>query len=111
MFQEMGPQWIPAGDSSLTNLPCRGRESGGKTAALQKKRSSDAVEGFLDFFYGIAEDHRAAVGAAHGAIGFGEGGEEPLHFGLVERHVAFDARLAPVAAGAFSLHPFAGECV
>jgi len=29
------------------------------------------VEGFLDFFYGIAEDYGAAVGAAHGAIGFG----------------------------------------
>jgi hypothetical protein len=33
----------------------------------------DAVEGALDFFYGIAEDYRAAVGAAHGAVGFCQG--------------------------------------
>src|SRR5258708_27020765 len=103
MLQEMGTKWIPAGDSFLTNLACRGRESGGKTAALQKKRSSDAVEGFLDFFYGVAEDHGAAVGAAHGAIGFGEGGEEPFHFGLVERHVDFDGGVAGGGGGGFGL--------
>src|SRR5712692_3515129 len=109
MLQEMGTQWIPAGDSFLTNLPCRGRESGGKTAALQKKHSSDAVEGALDFFYGIAENYRAAVGAAHGAIGLGERGEEPFHFGLIERHVDFDGGVARGGGGDFSLQRFNGD--
>src|SRR5258708_38481802 len=36
---------------------------------------SNAVEGFLDFFYGVAEDYGSAVGATHGAIGLGEGAE------------------------------------
>src|SRR6266404_1915667 len=71
--------------------------------------SSNAVEGFLDFFYGIAEDYGTAVGAAHGAIGFGEGGEEPFHFCLVERHVDFDGGMAGGGGGDFGLQRFDGD--
>src|SRR5712692_6873127 len=70
---------------------------------------SNAVEGFLDFFYGIAEDYGAAVGAAHGAIGFGEGGQEPFHFCLVERHVDFDGGVARGGGGDFGLQRFDGD--
>src|SRR6266852_3786463 len=70
---------------------------------------SDAVEGFLDFFYGIAEDDRAAVGAAHGAIGFREGGEEPFHLCLVEWHVDFDGGVAGGGGGNFGLQRFDGD--
>src|SRR6266852_3577851 len=70
---------------------------------------SNAVESFLDFFYGIAKDYRAAVGAAHGAIGFCEGGEEPFHFGLVERHVDFDGGVARGGGGDFGLQRFDGD--
>src|SRR6267378_5807801 len=71
--------------------------------------SSNSVEGFLDFFYGIAEDHGAAVRAAHGAIGFGEGREEPFHFCLVERHVDFDGGVAGRGGGDFGLQRFDGD--
>ena len=69
----------------------------------------NAVEGAFDFFYGIAKDDGAAVGAAHGAIGFGEGGEEPLHFCLIERHVDFDGGVAGGAGGDFGLQRFDGD--
>src|SRR6267378_7691202 len=71
--------------------------------------ASNALEGFLDFFYGIAKDYRAAVGAAHGAIGFGEGGEKPFHFGLVERHVDFDGGVAGGGGGDFGSQGFDGD--
>src|SRR5712672_1169868 len=51
---------------------------------------SDAMEGLLNFFYRIAEDHRPAVRAAHGTVGFGQRRQEPIHFSLVQRHVDFD---------------------
>src|SRR5229473_2748679 len=70
---------------------------------------SNAVESFLDFFYGIAKDYRAAVGAAHGAIGFGEGGEKPFHFGLVERHIDFDGGVARGGGGDFGLQCLDGD--
>src|SRR6202790_1859733 len=73
------------------------------------ERFSNAVEGFLDFFYGVAEDYWAAVGATHRAIGFGEGGEEPFHFGLVERHVDFDGSVAGGRSGNFGLQRFDGD--
>src|SRR6266849_2842576 len=71
-----------------------------------KCSSSNAMEGFLDFFYGITEDYGAAVGAAHGAIGFGERGEEPFHFCLVERHVYFYGGVAGGGGGNFGLQRF-----
>src|SRR6266478_4352196 len=71
--------------------------------------SSNAVEGFLDFFYGIAEDYGAAVGAAHGAIGFGEGAEEPFHFCLVQGHVYFYGGVAGGGGGDFGLQRFDGD--
>ena len=68
-----------------------------------------AVEGFLDFFYGVAEDYWAAVGAAHGAIGFGEGAEEPFHFCLVQGHVYFYGGVAGGGGGDFGLQGFDGD--
>src|ERR1700719_4733638 len=73
------------------------------------ERFSNAVEGFLDFFDGIAEDYGAAVGTAHGAIGFGEGGEEPFHFCLVERHIYLDGGVARGGGGDFCLQRFDGD--
>src|SRR5580704_3406617 len=54
----------------------------------------NAVEGAFDFFHGVAEDDGTTVRAAHRAISFGECGEEPLHFDLVERHIHFDRGVA-----------------
>src|SRR5579864_8095389 len=70
---------------------------------------SNAAEGFLNFSYGVAEDYGAAVRAAHGAIGLGEGSEEPFHFRLVERHVDFDGRVARGRRGDFGLQRFDGD--
>src|ERR1700675_2861742 len=67
---------------------------------------SNAVEGFLDFFYGVAEDYRAAVGAAHGTIGLGQGAEQPFHFRLVERRVDFYGGVAGGGGGDFGLQRF-----
>src|SRR5258708_12574373 len=49
----------------------------------QMRFISNALEGFLDFFYGIAEDYGTAVGSCHWAIGFCQRAEEPFHFCLV----------------------------
>ena len=67
------------------------------------------MEGALDFFYGIAQDYRAAVRAAHRAIGFGEGAEQPFHFCLVERHVDFDGGVTRGGRRDFRLQRFDGN--
>src|SRR6266436_5896718 len=73
---------------------------------------SNAMEGFLDFFHGIAKHDGPAVRAAHRAIGFCKRGEQPFHFRLVERHVDFDRRMARGRRRNFCLQRFDGNgCV
>ena len=69
----------------------------------------NAVEGAFDFLYRVAKDDWTAVRAAHRAIRFRQGGEEPLHFCLVERHVDFDRGVTRGAGGDFGLQRFDGD--
>ena len=67
--------------------------------------SSEALEGALDVFVGVAEGDGAAVGAGGGVFGFAEFGEQPVDLcgveGLVDldRSVAGDAGCDAAAAG------------
>src|SRR5215469_5327728 len=56
--------------------------------------SSDALEGPLDVLYRIPQNHWASMWTAHGTVGLGQLLEQPLHFGLFERHVDFDGGVA-----------------
>src|ERR1700722_18184881 len=86
-----------------------------KSAVLQPRRykiDSNAVEGFLNFLYRIAQNDRAAVRATHRAIRFCERSKQPFHLGLIERHIDFDSRVARGGGGDFGLQRVDGDgCV
>ena len=80
-----------------------------RIAHALRLRELNSVKGTFNFFYGIAKDDRAAVRAAHGAVGFGERVEKPFHFCVVERHIDFDGGVAGGGRGDFRLERFDGD--
>src|ERR1700685_77218 len=55
---------------------------------------SNSFKRSFDFAHGIAQYNRPPVRAAHGILGFCEFAEKPFHFGVVQRSVHFDRRMA-----------------
>src|ERR1035441_5344855 len=62
-------------------------------------RLSDTLEGPLDVPYRIPQNDRTAMWTTHGAVGFSEFLQEPLHFILFERHVDLDGGVAGDGGG------------
>ena len=52
------------------------------------------MEGFQDFARGIVHRDGAAVGATHGAIGSGQGAQQPFHLGGVQVLIDLDGGAA-----------------
>ena len=71
----------------------------GRVRWLSDARGSDALEGALDIFVGVAEGDGASVGAGGGVFGFAEFGEEPVDLGGIEGLVDLDGGVAGDAGG------------
>src|ERR1035441_3632129 len=59
----------------------------------------DSLKGPLNVLNRIPQNDRPAMRTAHGAIGFGQLAQQPLHFVLLQRHVHLDGCVARNAGG------------